>query len=280
MAADRPALVVFLSDYGLDDPFVGLCHAVIAGLAPGTRVIDLSHAVPPHAVREGALLLADSLPWLPPGAVLLAVVDPGVGPRRRGLVLAAGAGDARKLLVGPDNGLLLPAAEAAGGVSGAWELPPARSASVTFDGRDVFAPAAARLAAGAAPGSLGAPVPHEGLAGLTLGEAEVAPGRLRGEVGHVDRFGNLQLLARAHDLAGAGLTVGTGVSVAVGTTTLAATIGRTFADVPPGQVAVLPDAFGRVQVAVNQGDAAGALDAAPGDTVVVERRPRARAPDA
>lgn len=265
----RSGIVAFLSDYGLHDPFVGLCHAVMAALAPGIRVVDLSHAVEPQAVRQGALLLADCLPWLPPPVVLLAVVDPGVGTDRRGVVVAGGAGEGRRLLVGPDNGLLLPAARAAGGVTGAWSLPPASGSARTFDGRDVFAPAAARLGSGAAPEAVGTPIDPEGLAALDLPAAQVSAGTVRAQVGHVDRFGNVQLIARPGELEVAGLAPGTPVSVTAGVTTVAGTLAEVFADVPVGQVAVLPDAFGRVQVAVNQGSAARRLGAGPGDTVVV-----------
>lgn len=263
----RSGIIAFLSDYGHDDPFVGLCHAVMAVAAPEVRVVDLSHAVEPQAVRQGALLLADCLPWLPPPIVLLAVVDPGVGTQRRGVVVAAGAD--RRLLVGPDNGLLLPAARAAGGVTGAWALRPPEGSARTFDGRDVFAPAAARLVSGAAPEDLGTPIDPAGLVTLELPAAHVSAGTVRAEVGHVDRFGNVQLIARPQELAAAGLAPGTPVSVTARVTTVAGTLAEVFADVPVGQVAVLPDSFGRVQVAVNQGSAARRLGAGPGDTVVV-----------
>lgn len=269
-----PPPIAFLSDYGRDDPFVGLCHAAVAAVAPLARVIDLSHAVPPQAVRHGAMLLADSLPWLPPGAVVLAVVDPGVGTARRGVALAAGAGAESRFLVGPDNGLLMPCAQACGGVSAAWSLPPPPSGAHTFDGRDVFAPAAARLALGQAPETLGEPVEPDQLVPLSLPEPRTSPGLLRAEVGHVDRFGNLQLLARTGDLAAAGMAPATPVTVSVAATTVAAGVARAFADVAPGEVAVLPDAFGRVQVAVNRGSAARKLGAGSGDTVAVEARER------
>lgn len=268
-AATRPC-IAFLTDYGLDDPFVGVCHAVVAGIAPDARVIDLGHGLAPQAVRQGAAVLADALPWLPPGAIVLAVVDPGVGTRRRALVLAAGTGDGHRLLVGPDNGLLVPCAEACGGVTAAWALPVPAEATGTFDGRDVFAPAAARLAAGVPPGELGSPVPPASLVPLALPPPETAPGLLRAEVLGADRFGNLQLVAGADALAAAGLSTGTRVQVSASKAAgLDAVVGRVFADAEPGAALVLPDAFGRVQVAVNQGSAADRLHAAPGDTLTV-----------
>lgn len=267
-----PPPIAFLSDYGSADPFVGLCHAVVAALAPHVRMVDLSHAVPPQAVRQGAMLLADSLPWLPPGAVVLAVVDPGVGTKRRGVVLAAGTGEDRRFLVGPDNGLLMPCAQACGGIAAAWALPPPSAGARTFDGRDVFAPAAARLTLGVPPETLGEAVGPDTLVPLSLPEPQTAPGLLRAEVGHVDRFGNLQLIARADELGATGMEPGMRVTVSVSTTTIAAGVGRAFADVPQGEAVVLPDAFGRIEVAVNRGSAARKLGAGSGDTVAVEAR--------
>src|SRR5689334_25253074 len=152
-------VITFLSDYGLDDDFVGVCHGVIARIAPEARVIDLSHGVPRHDVRSGALLLRDALPFAPAG-VHLAVVDPDVGARRRAVALRCDHED--RVLVGPDNGLLVPAAERFGGVVEAveishspWRLEPV---SATFHGRDVFAPVAARLAGGAPLASAGEPL--------------------------------------------------------------------------------------------------------------------------
>lgn len=153
---DRPAppVITFLSDYGLLDEFVGICHAVIARRCPPARVIDLTHAIPRHDVRAGAVVLAAAVPFLPPG-VHLAVVDPGVGAEgahgRRAVALRTADGD--RLLVGPDNGLLMPAAARLAGVSEAVDIgaSPERLEPVsrTFHGRDIFAPVAAALAGGA-----------------------------------------------------------------------------------------------------------------------------------
>src|SRR3982751_4578531 len=141
--------ITFLSDYGLADEFVGVVHGVIARLCPGAHVIDISHGVPRHGVLPGALTLARALPYVPTG-VHLAVVDPEVGARRRAVALRTAEED--RMLVGPDNGLLLPAAERFGGIAEAGEIPTStwrlEHVAATFHGRDVFAPVAARLAAG------------------------------------------------------------------------------------------------------------------------------------
>jgi S-adenosylmethionine hydrolase len=242
------------TDYGLADGFVGACHGVIAGLAPTARVIDVTHGVPPQRIRHGATALADTVPYLPE-CVHVAVVDPGVGTSRRGVVVVTGRG----LLVGPDNGLLLPAALALGGVQAAYELtaPEYRLATVsaTFHGRDVFAPAAAHLALGVPPDAFGPPVTD--LVELPKPLVRAVSGRLDSEVLVIDHFGNIQLAATAEDLLATGIT-GTG-TVSNGQTTVDAVLGRTFADAPPGTAVLYPDSSGHLAVAVNQASAAALL---------------------
>ena len=175
-------VVTFLTDYGLSDPFVGVCHGVIAARCPQVRIIDLSHGVPPQDVRAGATALARALPFMPVG-VMLAVVDPGVGGARRGVAIRAAAGH---LLVGPDNGLLWPAALAAGGAEAAVDLAGSRFAldpvSATFHGRDVFAPVAAALAGGATIERAGSPIDPASLVALAPLEPQIEEGVLRAPV--------------------------------------------------------------------------------------------------
>lgn len=251
-------IVTFLTDYGLADPFVGICHAVILRHAPDARIVDLTHAVPPQDVERGALVLLDALPHLPP-AVHLAVVDPTVGTDRR--AVAVRAGDHH--LVGPDNGLLWPALQSLGGATAAVALRrPGDTAARTFDGRDVFAPAAGRLAAGTPLEALGDPVDPATLVTLDLpGTTEEEDG-LHCHVLATDAFGNLQLSARPEDLP-----VTPPADVLVDGRTVP--YRRTFADVPTGMLVLLADAFGRLQLAVRDGDAARALWRSPGDPVVL-----------
>ncbi|MHA6794428.1 SAM hydrolase/SAM-dependent halogenase family protein [Pseudonocardia bannensis] len=255
--------VSFTTDYGLDDGFAAACTGVIARIAPGVRVIDVSHTVPPQDVRRGATVLAQTVPYLPE-AVHLAVVDPGVGTARRGLVLVAPDG----MLVGPDNGLLIPAAEALGGVTAAYELtdPAYRlpALSATFHGRDVFAPAAAHLALGLAAEKLGPPVDRTTLHRLATPVTTCTAGRLRTEVLATDRFGNLQLAARAADLATAGLRPPARLTLHAAATTVELKLATTFGDVPPGAVVAFVDSAGHLAVAVNGGSAAGRLALGPG----------------
>jgi S-adenosylmethionine hydrolase len=250
------------TDYGLADGFVAACHGVIARQAPQVRVIDVTHAVPPGDVVRGAAVLADTVASLP-AAVHVAVVDPGVGTQRRGIALRTPAG----VLVGPDNGLLLEAAAALGGVRAAVELRNAGwfepSVSRTFHGRDIFAPVAARLALGADLADAGPPVHPDALVRLPTPAVRRGDGWLEAEVRTVDRFGNLQLAAAAPAPGGRSLLVAG----------LPAVAGGTFADAAPGELVVLVDSSGRLTVAVNGGSAAEKLDLAPGDPVRVEAFP-------
>ena len=182
--------VFFLSDYGLVDEFVGVVHAVVHRLAPGVPVIDLTHQVPSFDVAAAARVLERATPYLGEG-VVLAVVDPGVGSDRRGVALELGCDTGPRWMVGPDNGLLLPAADLLGGPRRAVALPGAS----TFDGRDVFAPAAAHLAGGRPLADLGPSVGVDALAALAgcRTTVSVTDGVLTTSVTWVDGYGNVQL---------------------------------------------------------------------------------------
>jgi S-adenosylmethionine hydrolase len=258
--SDTPTLITFLSDYGLDDEFVGICHAVMARICPAARVIDLTHGVPRHDVRRGALLLAGALPYLEVG-VHLAVVDPDVGASRRAVALSLADG---RRLVGPDNGLLWPAACAGGGIDQAVDIAhsPFRlePVSATFHGRDIFAPVAARLAAGASLAEAGEPLDPEGLVRIELPRPRFEAGTLVAHAIYIDRFGNVQLDVSHEDLAQADLRLGRAVEVedARGRSHRSHFV-RTFADVPSGELLVYEDAQRRLALAVSHGDAASQL---------------------
>lgn len=256
-------LITFLSDYGLADEFVGVVHGVIARIAPDARVIDLTHGVPRHSVPAGALALERALPFTPAG-VHLAVVDPDVGARRRAVALRTAEED--RLLVGPDNGLLTVVAERFGGVVEAaeisrspWRLEPV---SATFHGRDVFAPVAARLAAGEDLAAAGEPMEVDDLVTLDLPRAYVEDGALVAHVTAVDSFGNL-LLDATHEDARDVFRIGRRVRVGG----REATFARTFADVPPGDLLLYEDPSRRLSLAVNGGDAHATLGLSPGAEV-------------
>lgn len=259
--------ITFLSDYGLADEFVGVVHGVIAGLCPDARIIDLSHGVPRQAVVGGALVLARALPYLPAG-VHLAVVDPEVGARRRAVALRVANED--RLLVGPDNGLLRPAARRLGGVveaveisASTWRLEPM---SATFHGRDLFAPVAARLAAGEPLAAAGEVLDPDELVDLRLPRpARDSYGGLVVHVVAVDSFGNVELDLGHEDLAGAGLRLGHHAELSTGDRRVEVPFARTFADVSPGELLVYEDAWRGLAIACNNGDAGAILGLRPGD---------------
>jgi S-adenosyl-L-methionine hydrolase (adenosine-forming) len=260
--------ISFTTDYGLDDGFVTACVGVIARIAPRARMLHVTHRVPAQDIRRGATVLAQTVPYLPQ-AVHLAVVDPGVGTARRPLALVTANG----LLVGPDNGLLVPAAEALGGIVAAHELTERAyqlaEVSATFHGRDLFAPAAAHLAAGVPPDRLGPAVDPATLVRLRPLETAVEQGVLRSEILSVDGFGNIQLAATRADLEATGCAQGAAVRVRVHDRSVEATIGRTFHDVQPGAMVVLVDSAGHAALAANGGSAARELTCAAGDTVTI-----------
>jgi len=262
--------ITFLSDYGLDDEFVGVVHGVIAGICPEAVVVDLSHGVPRHDVQAGALMLARALPYMPAG-VHLAVVDPEVGARRRAIALRAGD----RLLVGPDNGLLIAAAERFDGVAevveisaSPWRLEPV---SATFHGRDVFAPVAARLACGAPLGSAGAPLDPAELVALERSQPRQEEDALVAHVVATDSFGNVILDAVHGDVLERGLRLGDAVAARADARRVRGVMARTFSDVDGGGLLVYEDAGGALALAVNGGNAALLLGLRAGDEVRLER---------
>jgi S-adenosyl-L-methionine hydrolase (adenosine-forming) len=260
--------VSFLSDYGHRDEWVGVCHGVICGIAPSATVIDVAHDLPPGDVRQAAFALENAIPFLPPG-VVLAVVDPGVGTARRALALSSVGG---MLLVGPDNGLLWPAAHAAGGVTAAVDVSgsPFRlePVSATFHGRDLFAPVAAHLALGAKLEDAGDLLDPATLTRLEAAAPRVGEGTLAAEVRLVDRFGNVQLQARPRDVEAAGLAGAACIDVAG---RLEAQPGRTFADAEQGTAVLYEDSSGWIAVALNGESAAERLAVRAGSALTLSR---------
>ncbi len=257
--------VTFLSDYGLEDEFVGIVHRVIARRAPGVPIIDLTHQIPAHDVRAGALTLWRAAPWLTPG-VILAVVDPGVGTSRRSVAVEVAA--AGTVLVGPDNGLLLPAATILGPLTGAVELPAHHEGGATFAGRDVFAPAAAELALGADLDRLGPAIDRDSLAGMPVPEPHAGPdGSLRTEVLWVDRFGNAQLNVRPADLDHpSGL-----VDLRGGRYTGPARLVAAYGQLGPDELGLVTDSYGLLAVSCRGASAAARVGLQPGDEVWIGR---------
>jgi S-adenosylmethionine hydrolase len=252
-------IVTLLTDYGNEDDFVGICHGVIASIAPDARVIDVTHGVPRFDVRRGAIALHDALPYLPAG-VHVGVVDPQVGTERRGIALQCNDG---RLLVGPDNGLLSLAWRTAGGVETAVDITRSEHrlepVSATFHGRDVFAPVAAHLAAGAELADAGTPLDPDSLQVVELPWPEQQGDTLVTHVLYEDGFGNATLSAGHSHIVESGMTLGGPVEVITPERTRTATFTSTFADVPAGQLIVYEDAHRRLALAVNRGTAVQSL---------------------
>ena len=249
-------VITFLTDYGHDDDFVGVCHGVMAKIAPDARVIDVTHGIPRHDVRSGAIVLRRALPYMPAG-VHVAVVDPEVGGRRRAVALRTVQED--RILVGPDNGLLLPAAQAFGGLAEAIEVSRSKHrlepTSATFHGRDLFTPVGAHLAAGAPLAEAGEPIEPDSLVSLPMPESRSENGQLVAHAVAFDRFGNVMLDVEHDKVAGTGLRLGFPVTV----NDQDAHYATTFADVPPGSLLLYEDAYRWLALAVNRGSAADLL---------------------
>jgi len=265
-----PAVVTLLTDFGTDDTYVAQMKGAMLALAPGLRFVDITHAVAPQDVAEGAWLLGTAYAAFPPDTVHLCVVDPGVGTARRPIAAAADG----RYFVAPDNGLLSRPLQRAAAPPEVVVLDrPAlfrQPVSATFHGRDIFAPVAARLATGARLVDVGSPIDDPVL--LALPSVDRSDGVVRGRVVHVDRFGNLvtdieeELLSDAFgDLADAAVRLGSrrieGIS-------------RTYGDAGPGDALALIESSGCLEVAVRDGSATALLRASRGDAVVVERRRR------
>lgn len=283
----RQPFVSLLSDFGLRDPSAGIMRAVVTGICPEANIVDLSHEVHKFAIRDGALLLWSAVPYLPVGAHV-AVVDPGVGTARKGIALRTARGD---YLVGPDNGLLMPAAARLGGITAVHLLENERYAlpdvSSSFHGRDLFAPAGAHLAAGLAIEQLGRAVDPRRLLELEWPRPQIRPDHLRAQAIYLDTFGNVKLSALTDDLEAAlpGLSFGDELLLRAGESQqgrdLGVTWARTFGDVPVGSPLLTADSYGRVALSVHQGSAAEVFGVALDSVIDIGRRSGApRAGDA
>ena len=274
MPGDGYDWVTFLSDYGHDDVFVGVCKGVIAGLAPHVRILDICHLVAPQDVEQGATALATAIPFMPVG-VHLALVDPMKDKAARGIAVATTDGS---ILIGPDNGLLSFAWAARGGVDRAVEVTNEAlfrdTVHKTFRGRDVFAPVAAHLAVGGPLDEVGPAIETSSLKTLAVREAVVDDDHVHAEIRTVDHFGNVSLNIARSDLEAAGIALGDTVELRCNGRTMAVPFTLTYGDVSAGRLALCEDSFRAVQLAVNAGHASRRLRVSRGDPVVIARVPQ------
>ena len=258
--------VTFLSDFGLEDDFVGTCHGVIKRIAPDAEIIDITHGIPKTSILQGALVLANTIQYMPVG-VHLAVVDPGVGGIRRPVALRDGEG---RLYVGPDNGLLVPAADRAG-IEAAHELAnpvyALETVSRTFHGRDLFSPAVAHLANGVPIHELGPPLDPDALVRLDLPQPRIGESRIEAVTLYVDSFGNIALNLTREHAEGAAIVPGTQVELDLAGERYFAVAARTFADARAGDIILYEDSYGNMSIAISSGNAAQLLHASPGQSV-------------
>lgn len=260
------ALICFVSDFGLDDTWVGVCHAVIVRACPQARVVDLGHSVPPFDIRKGAAVAAAGVYQLP-DAIHLVVVDPGVGGGRSDLCVTTESGTR---LVGPDNGVLVPAAQRAGGIASVVAIDHGKidrlSPLPTFHARDVLAPAAAALACGVDPDSLGRRVDPDSIVAGPFGICAAVDGVVIAEVLESDRFGSLRFNVPSERVDSLGIR-SPRLSIALGHLQLTVPFGRTFSDVAAGEPVALVDSSGWLTLALNSASAADRYGVRPGAAV-------------
>ena len=266
-------LVTFMTDFGLRDPSAGVLSGVVLAMTPDARTLDLTHAIPPYDVEAGAEALVESLVHLPVGAHV-AVVDPGVGTQRRPIAIRCVRGD---ILIGPDNGLLLPAAKALGGIAAVVVLDDERwwgpSRSHTFHGRDLFAPVAAHVASGVPFGDLGSPLDASLLVPAAALPIEAKAGELHTVVRIVDGFGTLVLAGDRSDITTAlgALEPGQPLHIQVGDQRIETVWANRFGDVAEHDPLCYIDSAGRLALAVNRGSAAQRYGATRRTPVVITR---------
>jgi S-adenosylmethionine hydrolase len=267
--------ITFLSDYGLEDEFVGVCRGVLKRFAPHVEIIDIAHGIPPQDVQAGATVLAQAVLYMPP-AVHLAIVDPGVGTPRRAVVIGTASGPP---LIGPDNGLLSLAADALGGAVQANEISNQdlflEQPSRTFHGRDIFAPVAARVALGMSPDEVGPSVPVDQLIRIERPEAKIDDDHIHARIVQIDHFGNLQLNFGRTEIEGIGVLIGDDVEIRIGGRSFTAPYTQAFSEVPIGRLLLLEDSHRHLTVALNMGNARDSLEARRGDPVIIARIQRA-----
>ena len=272
-SADRPPVIGFLTDFGLDGA-AAACRGVMLSICPDAQIVDVCHTVRKYAVRDGAFILRATLPYLPIG-VHVAVVDPGVGTARRPIAVRVERGD---VLIGPDNGLLLPASDALGGAAAARELTNRDlwlpDVSSTFHGRDLFSPVAAHLAAGDAGfGDAGPSVGVQSLVRLPAPRPRATDGLLETEVTYVDSFGNLRLAGGRDDLVAAfgSLDAAHRLRLRIGAHDLGdIALAQSFGHVDEGAIVMYVDSTGDLALAVNQGSLGERVGASAGDVVSIE----------
>lgn len=266
-------IITLTSDFGTREEWVSAVKGIILSIDPAATIVDISHEIPPFDIGKGAFVLAAALPHMPLG-VHMAVVDPGVGTRRPAVVLSTVRGD---YLVGPDNGLLIPAAERLGGVTRAYFLENSdffhAPVHPTFHARDIFAPVAAHLSLGVDPAEMGSPMDADNLVPAPWGRAKQGKGAVYATVIDIDRFGSLRLNAHPDQVRSLGYKEGDAVLMGVGEDEMEAALVPTFGEVRMGGILLYEDSSGVMAAGVNGGSLAERTGASPGDIVIIYALP-------
>jgi hypothetical protein len=266
--SSAPPTIALLTDYGTHDHYVGELQGVILSINPKVRLVTITHEIPSYDIREGSYVLSTAARDFPPGTIFVAVVDPGVGSKRRAVILETLD---KKFFVGPDNGLFTDVMRTLG-VKRAFEITNVlwyrtSAISSTFHGREVFGPAAAHLASGENVENAGRLITD--LQKFQRAEAVLHSGIIRGEILHRDRFGNLITNIPAPMLAKAGWRTGMDLDFTVGFQTARAKFGDRYSSVPKGDFVMLLNSQGLLEIARNLDAAANSLGAVAGDSVEV-----------
>ncbi len=252
-------IIALLTDFGQDDPYVGIVKGVIYSLNPDAKVVDITHSISKFNVKQGAFLLYHAVDYFPPGTVYLACVDPGVGTERKCIIVKSEKG----LFVGPDNGLLIPAAKKLG-LKAVYEVK-APPSSYTFHARDIFAPVAAKLSMGVKPASIGTKV--RGYVDMELPKPVKTANSMVGEVVYIDSFGNVVTNIPGEQVFKEGFTYGDLVEITVGKRKLKVRLLKSYGWAKSGELIALIDSFGMLELGVNMGSASSTLKCKPGDRV-------------
>jgi S-adenosylmethionine hydrolase len=264
-------IITFLTDFGLEDEWVGTCHGVILKILSDAEIIDITHQIPSFDIRKGAFVLVSSLPFMPQG-VHLAVVDPGVGRERRAVIVESRRGD---FLVGPDNGLLIPVVERLGGVERVVQITNdeyfLKPISSTFHARDVFSPVSAYVAKGVDLTSFGPLLDPSTLVPAPWSPAIIKDNEVEADIIDVDKFGTLRLNSRASDLGELGVSKGDWVRIKWGSRRWDIPVVEAFAEVESGKPLLVVDSSGYVSIAVNLGRADSELDLRVGEKIRFEK---------
>lgn len=264
-------IITFLSDFGLKDEWVGVCKGIILNIVPDVFIVDITHQIPPFNLKKAAICLLGALPFMPIG-IHLAIVDPGVGTNRRPIIMKTGRGD---FLVGPDNGIFLPVVDKLGGIEkvclikneGFMNIP----VSPTFNGRDIFAPAAAYLAKGVKLDKFGPEIKKAEIGLSPIPPIVLFSNRLGCEVIDIDRFGTVRLNCGFGDLSRANVMLGKTVKLKINKNELLIDFVKTFGDVKKDKPAMLIDSSGFVCLTLNQGNFSLKFNLKTGDKVDISR---------